>query len=87
MPKFKCEAMDSEGKTVRREVQARNTDQAVAKLREQDLFPTRVKEVSEKKTAKQKAAEHAGIERESFHRLMRKCDIKSEEIKRELAEE
>jgi DNA-binding NtrC family response regulator len=34
-----------------------------------------------------KAAEHAGIERESFHRLMRKCDIKSEEIKRELAEE
>jgi len=34
-----------------------------------------------------KAAEHAGIERESFHRLMRKCDIKSEEIKRELADE
>lgn len=33
-----------------------------------------------------KAAEHAGIERESFHRLMRKCDIRSEEIKRELAE-
>ena len=60
MPKFKCEAMDAEGKTVRREVQARNTDQAVAKLREQNLFPTRVKEVSEKKTAKQKAAEQAG---------------------------
>jgi type IV pilus assembly protein PilC len=52
--------MDSEGKTVRREVQARNTDQAVAKLREQNLFPTRVKEVSEKKTAREKAAEQAG---------------------------
>ncbi|MFO8006896.1 MAG: sigma-54 dependent transcriptional regulator [Candidatus Brocadiia bacterium] len=32
------------------------------------------------------AAEHAGIERESFHRLMRKCDIQGEEIRRELAE-
>jgi two-component system response regulator HydG len=29
-----------------------------------------------------KAAAHAGIERESFHRLMRKCEIRSEEIKR-----
>ena len=57
MPKFQCEAMDTDGKTVKREVQARNTDQAVAKLREQNLFPTRVKEVSEKSTAKQKAAE------------------------------
>ncbi|MBD3292277.1 MAG: response regulator [Armatimonadia bacterium] len=34
-----------------------------------------------------RAAEHAGIERESFHRLMRKCDIKTDEVKRELAEE
>ena len=33
-----------------------------------------------------RAAEHAGIERESFHRLMRKCGIKSEEVRRELAE-
>jgi len=32
-----------------------------------------------------KAAEHAGIERESFHRLMRKCNIKAEDIKRDLA--
>jgi two-component system response regulator HydG len=31
-----------------------------------------------------KAAEHAGIERESFHRLMRKCGIRSEDVKREL---
>ena len=32
-----------------------------------------------------RAAEHAGIERESFHRLMRKCDIKTDEVKRDLA--
>lgn len=30
-----------------------------------------------------KAAEHAGIERESFHRLMRKCGIRSEDVKSE----
>ncbi|MFW6189178.1 MAG: sigma-54-dependent transcriptional regulator [Planctomycetota bacterium] len=33
-----------------------------------------------------RAAEHAGIERESFHRLMRKCDVEREEICRQLAE-
>ena len=30
-----------------------------------------------------RAAEHAGIERESFHRLMRKCDIDSDDIRSE----
>ena len=34
-----------------------------------------------------RAAEHAGIERESFHRLMRKCDVERDEIVRELADE
>jgi DNA-binding NtrC family response regulator len=33
-----------------------------------------------------RAAEHAGVERESFHRLMRKCGVQSDEIRRELAE-
>lgn len=33
-----------------------------------------------------RAAEHAGIERESFHRLMRKCGVQADEIRRELAE-
>ena len=28
-----------------------------------------------------KAAEHAGIERESFHRLMRKCGLRSEGLR------
>ena len=31
-----------------------------------------------------RAAEHAGIERESFHRLMRKCDISTEDIRRDI---
>ena len=34
-----------------------------------------------------RAAEHAGIERESFHRLMRKCDIKSDDVKQNHAGE
>ncbi|MCK4374441.1 MAG: sigma-54-dependent Fis family transcriptional regulator, partial [Candidatus Brocadiae bacterium] len=33
-----------------------------------------------------RAAEHAGIERESFHRLMRKCGIRADEIRRRLAD-
>ncbi|KXB05931.1 pilus assembly protein PilC [candidate division MSBL1 archaeon SCGC-AAA382A20] len=56
MPKFKYEAMDSDGQTVKEEVVARDTDQAVAKIREDGLFPTRVKQVSEKKEEPTKAA-------------------------------
>jgi len=33
-----------------------------------------------------RAAEQAGIERESFHRLMRKCGVQAGDIRRELAE-
>ena len=33
-----------------------------------------------------KAAEHAGIERESFHRLMRKCNVRAEDVKRDMSE-
>jgi len=44
MPTFQYEAMNSEGKTVRAEVQARNTDDAIQKIRDLNLFPTRVKE-------------------------------------------
>jgi transcriptional regulator with GAF, ATPase, and Fis domain len=32
-----------------------------------------------------KAARHAGIERESFHRLMRKCGINADDIRREMS--
>jgi DNA-binding NtrC family response regulator len=33
-----------------------------------------------------RAAEHAGIERESFHRLMRRCDVSSDDVKRDIAQ-
>jgi two-component system response regulator HydG len=32
-----------------------------------------------------RAAEHAGIERESFHRLLRKCGVQADEVRRDLA--
>jgi two-component system response regulator HydG len=33
-----------------------------------------------------RAAEHAGVERESFHRLLRKCGIQADEFRRRPAE-
>ncbi|MFP4028718.1 MAG: type II secretion system F family protein [Candidatus Brocadiia bacterium] len=54
MPTFQCEAMDSDGKTVRREVDARNTDEAVSQIRDMGLFPTRVKELGGGKKKKKK---------------------------------
>jgi len=55
MPKFKYEAMDSKGKTVKKEITARDTDDAVSKIKSEGLFPTRVKEVSDKKKQKSSA--------------------------------
>ena len=52
MAKFQYEAMNAEGKRVKNEVDARNTDDAVQKIREMGLFPTRVKELGEKKPRK-----------------------------------
>jgi type IV pilus assembly protein PilC len=49
MPTFKYEAMTSDGEVVKDQVRARNTDEAVSILRDRNLFPTKVKEVSEKK--------------------------------------
>ncbi len=49
MPQFQYEAMNSEGKTVRDSVAARDQDDAIAKIRELNLFPTRVKEAVEKR--------------------------------------
>ncbi len=50
MPRFQYEAMDSEGRALRKEIIARDSDDAVAKIREQNLFPTRVKEVTGRRT-------------------------------------
>ena len=49
MPTFQYEAMNPQGKTLRDQIVARDTDDAIAKIRELNLFPTRVKELAEKK--------------------------------------
>lgn len=50
MPVFQYEAMNSQGKAVKDEIEARNTDEAIAKIRAMNLFPTKVKEKAGKKT-------------------------------------
>ncbi len=62
MPVFKYEAMDAKGQTVKKEVTARNTDEAVSKIRADGLFPTRVKEVVDKQ-AKARTSSKAGKKR------------------------
>jgi type IV pilus assembly protein PilC len=44
MPTFEYEAMNAEGKAVVDAVEARNQDEAIAKIRQMNLFPTRVAE-------------------------------------------
>ena len=48
MPNFQYEAMNSEGKPVRDTLVARDTDDAITKIRALSLFPTRVKEIVQK---------------------------------------
>lgn len=44
MPLFEYEAMNAEGKAVVDQIEARNKDEAIARIRETSLFPTRVTE-------------------------------------------
>jgi type IV pilus assembly protein PilC len=48
MPAFEYEAMNAEGKAILDQVDARNQDEAIQKIRQMNLFPTRV---TEKKAA------------------------------------
>ena len=59
MPTFEYEAMNNEGKVIKDTIQARNTDDAVTKIRDLNLFPTRVKQQAESKksTARAEAGE------------------------------
>ena len=49
MPKFQYEAMDAQGKEVKDEVEAPNTEEAIQKIRAQGYFPTKVKQKSGQK--------------------------------------
>jgi len=51
MAVFQYEAMNSQGKAVRDEIEARNTDEAIAKIRALNLFPTKVKEKAARRAA------------------------------------
>ena len=67
MPTFQYEAMTSEGEVVKDKVRARNTDEAVTMLRDRNLFPTKVKEISERKAKAQgRAGSRAGKKPLSF---------------------
>jgi len=55
MPSFDYEAMSSDGKVVRDRITAKNADDAIARIRELNLFPTRVKAIAERRDAQARA--------------------------------
>jgi type IV pilus assembly protein PilC len=57
MPVFEYEAMNAQGKAIVGQVDAQNTDEAISKIREMNLFPTRV---AEKKGGGEEARGAAG---------------------------
>ena len=49
MATFSYEAMNSAGQEVKSEIEAITTEEAISKIREQGLFPTKVKEKTSRK--------------------------------------
>jgi type IV pilus assembly protein PilC len=56
MPTFLFEAMNKSGQEVKNEVEAASHEEAIARIRQQGLFPTKVREKSAKKLGRRKAA-------------------------------
>jgi type IV pilus assembly protein PilC len=56
MPVFQYEALDAQGKEVKAEIEALSSKEAISKIRNKGLFPTRVKSRGEGKKAKAAAA-------------------------------
>src|SRR5688500_13764870 len=56
MTTYAFEAMNSSGQEVKEEIDAANSDEAIAKIRGKGYFPTRIKEKAAKKSAKKKGA-------------------------------
>ena len=50
MPVFQYEAMNAQGKMVRDEIEARDENDATSRIRDLNLFPTRITEKKQKKT-------------------------------------
>ncbi|HMO25634.1 MAG TPA: type II secretion system F family protein [Tepidisphaeraceae bacterium] len=55
MPTYAFEAMNSSGQEVKNEIEAASSEEAIAKIRSQGLFPTKVREKAAKKTVKKKS--------------------------------
>jgi type IV pilus assembly protein PilC len=56
MPMFKYEALDSQGVSVKDEIEALSQQEAISKIRNMGYFPTKVSSISIKKKAQTKAA-------------------------------
>lgn len=55
MPTYAFEAMNSSGQEVKNEIEAASSEEAIAKIRSQGLFPTKVREKAGKKAVKKKS--------------------------------
>jgi len=56
MPTFAFEAMNSSGQEVKDEVEASDSQEAIAKIRQKGYFPTKVREKAGKKKVNKKGA-------------------------------
>ena len=56
MPMFKYEALDAQGKEVKAEIEALSSKEAISKIRNKGLFPTKVRAKNEAKTVKAKTS-------------------------------
>src|ERR1700722_2399903 len=60
MPTFTFEAMNKSGQEVKNEIEATTHEEAISRIRQQGLFPTKVREKSAKKLGRKKAAATGG---------------------------
>lgn len=66
MPLFKFEAMNAQGETVKDELEATNSEEAIQKIRGRNLFPTNVTEKAAKKARQKKSATAPGESKKSL---------------------
>jgi type IV pilus assembly protein PilC len=60
MPTFLFEAMNKSGQEVKNEIEAESHEEAIARIRQQGLFPTKVREKAAKKFGRKKGAKGGG---------------------------
>jgi type IV pilus assembly protein PilC len=63
MPMFTFEAMNKSGQEVKNEIEATTHEEAITRIRQQGLFPTKVREKSTKKLGRKKAAAASGTKK------------------------